>query len=145
MIILRRAKKEDLKFLYKLREATLKKYIDQIGHWDEEWQRNNIIKPSNLKRTLIIIKFGQEVGNISIFKRRKSLSLVRIEILPKFQCQGIGTNILNRLISLSTKIKTPLFLQVLKLNKNAQKFYYRLGFIKIGENDTHLKLKFNKY
>lgn len=64
-----------------------------------------------------------------------SIELSRIYVFNEFQGQGLGADVLNKIISLAKeKQKTWLWLGVWQLNVNAVRFYERHGFTKF---DTH--------
>jgi len=68
-----------------------------------------------------------------------------IELLPKYQNQGIGTSLIKDLLSKAEKNNKPVYLQVLKSNINAQKLYKSLGFSKVEETETHIKMIYKDF
>lgn len=87
----------------------------------------------------IIEKAGKDIGCISIMEELDHISLSLIEILPKYQNQGIGSTLIKDTIA-KAEINKSVKLQVLKTNKKAFKLYERLGFILEEETETHFKL-----
>ncbi len=140
MIELRQAIMEDYTFFNKLKQKTLKEYISKTWGWDEKWQKNyhsQNFKPELLK---IILKTGKKIGCISIIEEENQFFLSIIEILPKYQNQGIGTSLITELISKATSRNKSVYLQVLKTNEKAQKLYKNLGFSIENITDTHCKM-----
>ena len=143
MIELCPAKKEDFEFYYNLRKEIHKFDSDRNKTWDDESQRNILVRHFYPKRYLIITTSGRKVGIVSFFSTRKSIQFRRFLINPKFRGKGIGTNVLKKAVSFSNEQKNPLFLQVFKSNKNAKKLCFRLGFIITEEYKTHCIMKYN--
>ena len=144
MVELRQAIQKDRNFLYKLKKKTLKEYIQKTWGWDEEWQKDYHIqnfKPELLK---IIIKSGKKIGCFSIIEEEDRFFLSVIEILPKYQKQGIGTGLITELLSKARKRNKSVYLQVLRHNERAQKLYKNLGFSRVSDTDTHYKMVYNK-
>jgi len=144
MVELRQAIQKDRNFLYKLKKKTLKEYILKTWGWDEEWQKDYHIqnfKPELLK---IIIKSGKKIGCFSIIEEEDRFFLSVIEILPKYQNQGIGTGLIAELISKAKERNKSVYLQVLRHNERAQKLYKNLGFSRVSDTDTHYKMVYNK-
>ena len=144
MVELRQAIQKDRNFLYKLKKKTLKEYILKTWGWDEEWQKDYHIqnfKPELLK---IIIKSGKKIGCFSIIEEEDRFFLSVIEILPKYQKQGIGTGLITELLSKARKRNKSVYLQVLRHNERAQKLYKNLGFSRVSDTDTHYKMVYKK-
>jgi GNAT superfamily N-acetyltransferase len=62
--------------------------------------------------------------------------LARIEILPGYQNQGIGTAIMKALIQRAKNNTSPIMLRVFKINP-ARNLYHRLGFQLIRQDEIH--------
>lgn len=98
-------------------------------------------KPKLLK---IIIKSEKKIGCLSIIEEEDRFFLSVIEILPKYQKQGIGTGLITELLSKARKRNKSVYLQVLRHNERAQKLYKNLGFSRVSDTDTHYKMVYNK-
>ena len=144
MIKFRQVQRNDYDFLYKLKKATLKEYIAQTWGWDEEWQREYHSQNFNPKLLKIIIKSRIDIGCISIIEENDKYFLSIIEILTKYQNQGIGTSLIKKLLSKAEKKNKTVYLQVLRTNEKAQKLYKNLGFTIDNETDTHYKMVYKK-
>jgi len=61
--------------------------------------------------------------------------------LPEFQNKGIGTTVLQHLIKQSAALKTPISLEVQKVNTLTKKFYEKNGFeaVEVTEKDFIMK------
>ncbi|MFX1456251.1 MAG: GNAT family N-acetyltransferase [Promethearchaeota archaeon] len=140
MIELRQANSDDFNFLYKLKKKTLKEYISKTWGWDEEWQQNYFSQNFNPEVLKIIVKSEEEIGCISIIEEENRYILSLIEILPQFQNKGIGTRLINELLSNAIKQNKAVYLQVLKTNEKAQKLYKKLGFSIESTKDTHYEM-----
>ncbi|MFX1427335.1 MAG: GNAT family N-acetyltransferase [Promethearchaeota archaeon] len=140
MIQLRQAKESDYDFCFLLKKATLKDYIAKTWGWDEQWQIEYHSQHFNPDLLKIITKSEQDIGCISIIKEYDYYILSLIEILPKFQNLGIGTNLIQKLLSDAKEQQKNVYLQVLISNKKAKKLYERLGFKIIEKTDTHYKM-----
>ena len=98
-------------------------------------------KPELIK---IITKSGKDIGCVSILEVNEFYFLSLIEILPKYQNQGIGTNLIEELLSKVKKRNKSVYLQVLRANEKAQKLYKNLGFSIESDTDTHYKMVYKK-
>jgi ribosomal protein S18 acetylase RimI-like enzyme len=139
----RPADKEDYEFVHKAHHAS---YYDvvirQFGKWEIKTQDKFF--ESSWKKfpyEIILIK-GKQCGYLSIEETNNLVILHELVLLPEFQGQGIGSTILSEFITKAKKNNTKITLQVLKKN-SAQELYRRLGFMDIGETDTHFKMEYN--
>lgn len=141
----RPAAPEDFEFLFRLHEAAMRQYVeDSFGPWDEPWQRayfRRKFEPGALK---IIQRGGVDVGAVQVQQRTEEIYLARLEILPAYQRQGIGTLVLRELMAESDRDGRPVALQVLKSDVRARSLYQRLGFGVTGENDTHYIMAYSE-
>jgi len=92
----------------------------------------------------IITISGKNIGCITILEENFYYFLSLIELLPKYQNKGIGTQLIKDLILKTNKSNKCIKLQVLKVNNNAQRLYKRLGFSIKGESETHFQMIYKK-
>ena len=81
----------------------------------------------------VIIYNKRDAGRLFTGETENEIRLLDITILPEFRGQGIGTNLLHRLIQRSNKVQKKISLHVIASNP-ALKLYQRLGFVHI-KND----------
>ena len=120
-------------------------YVEQtFGPWDPDWQAAYYRKRYNPVDLQIIQLDGVDIGMWFVQERTEEIYLARIEILPDYQGLGIGTAMVEGLLTLASERDKPVALQVLKVNRRARDLYQRLGFGVTGENDTHYILAFEQ-
>ena len=136
---LRPATDGDYDFLWWLKGATMRTYVDAIWGWDEAFQRLYFRERFDPARMEIVELAGEAVGHISVERREESIFLGVIEIAPDFQNQGIGAGLIRDLQDEALERGVPLKLQVLQGNP-ARRLYERLGFVATGETETHIMM-----
>lgn len=117
-------------------------YVDQTWGWDENFQKEYFHKHFDEKEVQIIEKDGAAIGAIETQDKDDKIFLLNLKIDPKFQDNGIGTELIRKMVNSSEKENKPVELQVLKVNP-AQKLYERLGFEVIDETETHIVMRRN--
>ena len=132
----RPATESDIDFLYTLRLATMKEYVDKTWGWDDAYQHSHLRKNYVPAKVQILTLNGQDIGMLSVEERNEDIFLKTIEIHPAFQNKGIGTAIITQIIADGFHKRKPVRLQVLKVNP-AKRLYDRLGFSVIEETSTH--------
>ena len=131
----------DYDFVYETKKIVYKKYVEECwGAWDDEKQRGFFVEfiSAYAKDILIIMVDGKRVGfyhceNLS----KEEMEIGNICIVPEFQGQGIGTDILKKLITENRD--KDILLQYFKQNP-VGKLYSRLGFEFLEEKPYHIKL-----
>jgi GNAT superfamily N-acetyltransferase len=83
---------------------------------------------------------GAPAGRLYIHRRPKEIRLVDIAILPPFRGAGIGTRLLEELISEAKERGVPLTIHV-ELFNPARSLYERLGFRAVEEHGVHLLME----
>ncbi|MGJ3240391.1 MAG: GNAT family N-acetyltransferase [Anaerolineae bacterium] len=126
----------DFSFIFRVYRTTMKSYIEQIWDWNETAQRQHYERSFSVDDYQIIQVADEEVGVLSMQSHAEYDFLARIEILPVYQNQGIGTAILGHLIQQARKRRTPIMLRVFKINP-ARHLYERLGFQIIRQDAVH--------
>lgn len=135
------ATERDLEFVYTLLQVSLRPYVEQTsGNWDESWQRKRFDEVTRFEDHKIIEHEERSIGCLCALERPDELRLVRLFLLPAFQRQGIGTAIVKTLLTSATSRGVPVRLRVLRVNP-ARQFYARLGFVVIGESETHFTME----
>jgi GNAT superfamily N-acetyltransferase len=140
MITTRNATYQDEGFLWDLKIASMRRYVEQVYGWEDKAQRGFFEKGFHPETIQIIQHDGHDVGMYELQERDDDWFLARIEILPEYQNRGIGTVVIKRMIDAVAATDKPFRLQVFKVNP-ARKLYARMGFIETGETETHILME----
>jgi GNAT superfamily N-acetyltransferase len=140
-ITLKDSSPQDFAFLWEVRRASMKQYLEQTwGPWDEAKQRRQF-QASLLEFPHRIIEWqGQRIGILALKKFPDWIMLIRIFLLPQAQKQGIGTRIIGEILKSACGQGLPVRLRVLKVNP-ARRLYERLGFVVTEETATHYSME----
>jgi len=133
---LRKATISDFGFIFRVYRTTMKEYIEQIWEWDDGAQRQHYEQSFSADDYKIIQLDNDDIGVVSMLPMDEYDFLARIEIMPDYQNQGIGTAIMQSLIEHAKETKHPIMLRVFKINP-AQNLYKRLGFQTMRQDDIH--------
>ena len=126
---LRRAAAVDAEFAFRVLKETMRGYaIATWGTWWEDESRREMIEQMDAGKTQVIELHGMPVGIQLIDRLETHIQLVQLYILKEYQRQGLGTRLLNALLTEATQSKLPVRLQVLAVNP-ATALYERLGFV----------------
>ena len=141
----REALQSDFDFLFELNKVTMKNYVIATwGKWDDEWQRQYFQEKFRPEEYQIIVIANKNVGVLAITEDEKKIEIDRLQLMPEFQGSGIGTAILNDLITKVGKNQKSLCLTVLKSNERAKQLYEKKGFHITDENEERYFMCFNK-
>lgn len=135
MIVTRPAKRDDYEFLFNLKKAAEFEAINSVFGWNEKIQREIHSQEWEKNKPIIIEVNGISVGSYLINQTIEFLYFERFFLLPEYQGQGIGTNILKDLVRLSDKYNLSIKLCYLQGNKVAT-LYKRFNF-KVTSEDAH--------
>ena len=138
---LRTACQDDKEFVYQVKCAAMREYIEQTWGWDEGAQRRLHDRRFGSQEFQIVSLDGRDVGIMSVALEPECVFLNQIYILPGYQGQGIGRKCMLTVFERATKSNLPIKLKVLKVNTRAAAFYERLGFVIAGDTDTHLLMR----
>jgi ribosomal protein S18 acetylase RimI-like enzyme len=136
---LRPAQPADMDFLFALHRSTMRAYVERIWGWDDDVQKARFAEYYPTAERRIVVD-GVDVGALAIDYRPDAVFVVNIEILPAFQGQGLGAQILTDIIGRAQDDGRAVELQVLKVNP-ARRLYERLGFQVTGETETHYLMR----
>ena len=134
---LRSATEGDINFLVNLRKLTMSEHLDVAGWFMDD--------SGHLERVLInfedcyVIETGEEaIGMVKYLNHSDKIFVMQLQILAKFQRQGIGQKVVEYIIELAHADSKHVELHVLKANP-AKQLYERLGFAVYDED----KLEFH--
>jgi ribosomal protein S18 acetylase RimI-like enzyme len=137
---LRPATLEDAEFLFQLLKATMREYVEQTWDWDDNWQRAYFQMRYDPTKNQVVVLDDRDIGVIAAERGEDRIHLSTIYILPEYQSQGIGTQLLKDLLAGAFREGLPVTLRVLKVNP-AKRLYERLGFAVIRETETRYFMK----
>ncbi len=139
-VSLRRASDGDRAFAYEVKKAALRAYVEPIWGWDEAVQVEFHRKDWDQRRPEIITLLDHNIGTIEIWRRSEDIHLGEFYLLPQFQRQGIGSQLMAQLVAEADSKGAPVRLEVIKINP-VKSLYLRFGFSITGETSTHFKME----
>jgi len=140
-LTLRDAGPEDSEFAYRVKKAAFKESVEKVWGWNEEEQRQLHKKRFEAQDFRIINLGGIDVGILAMAISPDCIKVNQLFLLPEHQSKGIGRSCMQLIIDKALEMDLPIRLQVLKVNPRAQTFFLRLGFLTIGETNTHILLE----
>ena len=136
-----KAQATDSEFVFAVKKAAFREYVEQIWGWDDTYQRD-LHNRRFASQDLRIIQFhGTDVGFLSTSNTSDTFKINQLYILPEYQGRRIGAACMRRIIDDVNLEQKPVTLQVLKINTRATAFYQRLEFTIVEENSTHFQMK----
>jgi ribosomal protein S18 acetylase RimI-like enzyme len=137
-IDLRPARAEDYDFALRLYAETIKSYTIAFMPWVDTVENARFARLWAPADTRIITLDGQDIGWLEASDTGAEIFLKQFYLSPALQRQGIGTDVMQRLIA--EWQGQPIVLTVLK-NNPARRLYERLGFAVIGETDMKFMMR----
>ena len=138
----RKADANDSEFVFAVKEAAFREYIEQVWGWDDRYQRERHNTEFASHDLHIIIQFrGIDVGFLVTSDTPDTLNVNQIFILPEYHGKGIGSACLTRIIDDASLEQKSVTLKVLKVNTRAIALYQRLGFTIVGEDSIYFQMK----
>ena len=138
---IRKACEADSDFVFAVKEAAFREYVDQVWGWDHIRQRK-MHDARFASQDVRIIRFqANDIGYFSTSSTTDSVRVHQMFVLPEYQGKGFGTACMNRIVADARAQKKAVTLQVLKINTRGIAFYQRLGFKIVGEDDTHVQME----
>ncbi|MCP1314600.1 MULTISPECIES: GNAT family N-acetyltransferase [unclassified Halomonas] len=107
----------------------------QFGVWDDKLQKPAFDEKWRQGDFEILALNGTYVGAVWITKEEGFIQLRDIFLVPEYQGQGIGTQVVREELKKARAANMPLRLRVLK-QSHAIALYERLGFTRCGETPT---------
>jgi GNAT superfamily N-acetyltransferase len=138
-IALRPAGAQDFEYCKRLYFAGMKRIIEQLN-LDMASQAVSFRENWALLQVRIIAIDSSDVGWLQSTMQEDGLFVAQLFVDGPFQRQGIGTEVMNRLIGEAARLNQPVRLAVVKINP-ALRLYERLGFYTTHEDDRKFYMK----
>jgi len=132
----RRASAADQEFCFVVKSQAIGPYVDAVWGWEDSYQRADHAKKFLAHRPNITLWRSEPIGTWDVLPETTHFTLNDFYLLPQYQRQGIGSIILNRVISEVSATGLPLRLRFIKINP-VRSLYLRNGFAIVGETETH--------
>lgn len=131
----------DLEWAFALHRAALREYIEPIWGWAEGLQRRLFTDSHDANTGQVIQIDGQDVGVLVVEERPEELYVRRIELVPAWQGNGLGTSILLSLLRRAHASGRPVGLHVLNTNARAAELYERVGLRVVASEPVKLMMR----
>lgn len=115
----------DFDFLWRLKVATLKPYIEKLYGWDEPYAKD-MLRQVMHNANLVLIH-NEPAGILKVCIEPSYVYHAEIGLLPEHQRKGLGMQIIKDLIAAADWLILPVELQVFAMNPAVIR-YERLGF-----------------
>jgi ribosomal protein S18 acetylase RimI-like enzyme len=103
----------------------------QTAYWDEQYPE--------AERSIVEVD-GAPAGRLYVQRWPKEVRLVDIALLPDFRGRGLGTELIQRLVSEAARAGKPVTIHVEIFNP-ARALYERLGFAPRGEQGMYVLME----
>jgi len=134
-IRLREAYESDIAFARTVYFETMRWIIERLFGWDEVREHENFNQFFKLHEVRIITVDGRDAGWIQQQVEPTSINLGSFYVTPVMQRQGVGTQVLQLLLTDARNQAKTITLAVVKINPAVQ-FYAKHGF-RIAREDEH--------
>jgi GNAT superfamily N-acetyltransferase len=126
---IRRSTIDDAPLFYSVINRTMREFIIATwGRWNEDRVRQESLEDS-VSPNARVIQIGDVSVGVAIVERLLThIQLEQLYLLPEYQRMGIGSALIDGLISEASQSQVPICLRVMAVNP-AKQFYERFGFI----------------
>ena len=138
---IRKARTSDSEFIFTVKKAAYREYVEQVWGWDDNYQRERHSREFTSHNFHIIQFCGTDVGFFITSSTSDTLKVNQIFILPEYQGRGIGSACMTRIIDNANLEQRVVVLQVLKVNTRGIALYKRLGFTIVGEDSVYFQME----
>jgi ribosomal protein S18 acetylase RimI-like enzyme len=143
-IVFEKAKCEDFERLFGLYKGGLRRFIDEIWGWDENWQRDDFKKYFHPRNIYIVLYDRRLAGYIQVDKDQDKWHIRMMVVSEELQGNGLGTLMLKKIIDESNAEKKVLTLSVFKINNKAQNLYKKMNFQEILSNENSIIMRLER-
>lgn len=137
----RPALSSDREFLFEVRRAALRTYVEQTSGWDDAEQRETAAKEFADLPFAVVEESGRPVGYTCVIHENECDFIEEIALLPEAQGRGIGTRLLRDILRTAQRQRgVPVRLSVF-VNNPARALYSRLGFEVVRIEDPRMSMQ----
>jgi ribosomal protein S18 acetylase RimI-like enzyme len=151
-VSLRPAGPEDEAFLYRVYASTREEELAVVD-WSDEQKEQFLKMQFNAQHTYyhehypdadydVILRNGDAVGRLYVHRRPDEIRIVDIALLPECRNAGVGTALLEDLLSEGAAAQKPVRIHVEKMNP-ALRLYERLGFSVLEDKGVYWLMEWN--
>lgn len=108
--------------------------LTKLDAWDETDRINKFNGHYELAEVQVILLDGRDVGWLQVSETEQELELAQIHIEQEFCSQGIGSQLIRKLMKEAQQKGKSVFLSFVRGNR-ALSLYQRLGFSIISEDE----------
>jgi ribosomal protein S18 acetylase RimI-like enzyme len=106
-----------------------------------EWTGEQVRGEVEHSQTSVIEIEGERAGRLRVVRAPDHVELAGIQLLPAHQGHGIGTHLVEQIVTDARRAGLPVRLSVEKDNPRARALYERLGFVAVGETESDVLLE----
>lgn len=106
-----------------------------------EWTARQVRGEVEHSETSVIEIEGERAGRLRVVRAPDHVELAGIQLLPAHQGHGIGTHLVEQILTDTRAAGLPVRTSVEKDNPRAVAFYERLGFVAVGETGSEVQLE----
>jgi ribosomal protein S18 acetylase RimI-like enzyme len=139
-LLVRPATTGDREFLFDVRRAALRTYVDETSGWDDAEQRAIADKEFSALPYAVVEESGRPVGYVCVIHESEWDFIEEIALLPEAQGRGIGTRLLEDIRKAAERRGVPVRLSVFVSNP-AQALYARLGFAVVRIEEPRMTME----
>jgi GNAT superfamily N-acetyltransferase len=137
----RQAVVTDAPLFYSVIDQTMREFIVATwGAWNEERVLRESLQDSSSLNAKVIQRNGQDIGVLLVEEEPSHFQVQQVYLLPPFQRQGVGTQLVSSLVKNAVAVGKPVRLRVLKVN-SAKQFYEKLSFVVTGEDNEFFQME----
>jgi ribosomal protein S18 acetylase RimI-like enzyme len=131
-----KAERTEKEAIFKLYCLVMRRYVSEIWGWDEAWQDNDFSTHFDPRCITLVHKGRALVGYSHVENGDGELFIRMIVVHPDHQRKGVGTKLLESVITSGKEQSKRIELEVFKINDEAKRFYERQGFNVEGETSS---------
>jgi ribosomal protein S18 acetylase RimI-like enzyme len=132
----------DREFLFEVRRAALRTYVEQTSSWDDAEQRATADKEFGELPYAVVEEGRRPVGYVCVIHESECDFIEEIALLPEAQGRGIGTRLVRDILQTAQRRGVPVRLSVFA-NNPAQALYARLGFTVVRIEDPRTAMEWS--
>ena len=117
-------------------------FREGFAEWTREQVRGDAGSDAGGNSETSVIEIdGERAGRLRVVRAPDHVELAGIQLLPAHQGHGIGTHLVEQIVTDARKAGLPVRLSVEKDNPRARVLYERLGFVEVGDSEGETQLE----